>query len=35
MVTSQLELYTFGRDGLPGGEGEDADVGIPTITAQR
>ena len=29
------ELYSLGRDGLPGGEGEDADVGIPTITAQR
>jgi hypothetical protein len=26
---------TFGRDGLPGGEGEDADVGIPTIPLQR
>jgi len=32
---SRYDHYTFGRDGLPGGEGEDADVGIPTITAQR
>ncbi|MDZ7771097.1 MAG: type II secretion system major pseudopilin GspG [Woeseia sp.] len=24
---SEIDIYTFGRDGRPGGEGEDADIG--------
>jgi general secretion pathway protein G len=26
-VRGQFDLYTLGRDGQPGGEGEDADIG--------
>jgi general secretion pathway protein G len=29
-----VRIWTFGRDGLPGGEGEDADLGNWTINAQ-
>jgi general secretion pathway protein G len=33
---SEFDLYSLGRDGKPGGSGEDADIGINTqVTANR
>ena len=30
---NEYEVVSFGRDGKPGGTGEDADIGVQTVTA--
>ena len=30
---SEYEIVSYGRDGKPGGTGEDADIGVQTVTA--
>lgn len=30
---SDYEIVSYGRDGKPGGTGEDADIGVQTVTA--
>ena len=26
-INGEFDIFTYGRDGIPGGEGEDADIG--------
>ena len=26
-IIGEFDIFTYGRDGVPGGEGEDADIG--------
>jgi general secretion pathway protein G len=30
-----FDLYSLGKDGKPGGSGEDADIGLNTLTANN
>jgi general secretion pathway protein G len=32
---SEYEVVSFGRDGKPGGTGEDADIGVSTVVAAK
>jgi general secretion pathway protein G len=32
---TDFDLYSLGKDGKPGGSGEDADIGLSTLTANN